>query len=377
MRIGIVDADLIGRKSQRFPNLVCMKIAGYHRNEGDEVELITEWKKVLCSGDEYDKIYLSMAFKSTKIPKEVLEVKNLVYGGTGFYYHNAPPLDPEVEHSFPYYDLYKPWVEAMIASGRKRKEFIWYLDFSIGYTTRGCINGCEFCVNRDSKASVRWSRLEEFYDPSRKYICLLDDNVLACKHWREIFEELEATGKKVVYKQGLDERLLTEEKCHYLFNRLKYYGDYMFAFDNIADRDLIVKKLDLIRKYTDSEYIKFYLFCGFNHSKPHTYTEDFWAQDIVDLFERIRILLPYRCYPYVMRYEDYELSPYRGMYVAIANWCNQPKMFKRQSLREFAYAKLEEGNKAVLRYLREYEGKFPAVANKYYDMSWYKYKEGP
>ena len=31
MRIGIIDADLMGRKQHRFPNLCCMKISGYYK----------------------------------------------------------------------------------------------------------------------------------------------------------------------------------------------------------------------------------------------------------------------------------------------------------------------------------------------------------
>lgn len=367
MRIGIVDADLIGRKSKRFPNLACMKIAGYHRGQGDDVELITDYG---IDFSVYDKVYLSKVFSFTKVPEQILQLSNVQYGGTGFYYDKAPKLDPVIEHSFPYYDLYKEWVNKMIASGRKRKEFIWYLDFSIGFTTRGCINGCEFCVNKNYKKCVRWSSIEEFYDPNRKYICLLDDNVFACKDWRSIFEELEATGRKVVYKQGLDERLLTEEKCVWIFDRLNWYGDYIFAFDNIEDKELITRKLDLIRSMTDKDHIKFYLFCGFNHNAPHEYNEEFWLQDIIDLFERIRILFSYKCYPYVMRYEDYELSPYRGMYIAIANWCNQPNMLKKKTLREFAYAKLDDGNRSVIKYLRNFEAMHPEVARKYYDRRW-------
>ena len=41
-------------------------------------------------------------------------------------------------------------------------------------------------------------------------IVVLDDNVLACKDWRKVFEELIATGKKFQFKQGCDERLLTD-----------------------------------------------------------------------------------------------------------------------------------------------------------------------
>ena len=29
MKIGIIDADLLGRKKHRFPNLACEKISGY------------------------------------------------------------------------------------------------------------------------------------------------------------------------------------------------------------------------------------------------------------------------------------------------------------------------------------------------------------
>ena len=33
MKIAIIDADLIGRKKQRFPNLACEKISGYYKDK--------------------------------------------------------------------------------------------------------------------------------------------------------------------------------------------------------------------------------------------------------------------------------------------------------------------------------------------------------
>lgn len=39
MKIAIIDADLIGRSKHRFPNLVCMKLSGYYKEIGAEVEL--------------------------------------------------------------------------------------------------------------------------------------------------------------------------------------------------------------------------------------------------------------------------------------------------------------------------------------------------
>ena len=42
MRIGIVDADLLGREKHRFPNLVCEKLSGYWKEKGAEVRLILD-----------------------------------------------------------------------------------------------------------------------------------------------------------------------------------------------------------------------------------------------------------------------------------------------------------------------------------------------
>ena len=56
----------------------------------------------------------------------------------------------------------------------------------------------------------------------------------------------------------------------------------------------------------------------------------------------------YKCLPYIMRFNRYEESPYRGVYVTLARWCNQPSFFKKKSFREFSQAK---GNDAAARYL--------------------------
>ena len=163
----------------------------------------------------------------------------------------------------------------------------------------------------------------------------------------------------------MDERLLTDEKCDYLFNKSNYYGDYTFAFDNIKDQPIIEKKLELIRKHTDKQ-CRFYLFCAFNHSNPDNYTDEFWRQDIIDLFERIRILMKYKCIPYIMRYKDYEISPYRGIYITTARWCNQVSLFKKKSIREFA--ELCGENSSSMRYIKEFESIHPDIAKQYFDM---------
>lgn len=64
MKIAIIDADLIGRKNHRFPNLACMKLSGYHKDIGDKVELLTEYKNI----ELFDKVYISKVFTDTITP---------------------------------------------------------------------------------------------------------------------------------------------------------------------------------------------------------------------------------------------------------------------------------------------------------------------
>jgi len=101
MRIAVIDADLIGRKRHRFPNLACLKLAGYHRDAGDAVELKTDYDCL----ERFDRVYLSRVFTDTPVPAVVLETPNVVYGGTGFFYDKAAPLPPEIEHHMPDYHL--------------------------------------------------------------------------------------------------------------------------------------------------------------------------------------------------------------------------------------------------------------------------------
>lgn len=370
----------------RFPNLVCMKLSSYYKQLGWNVELKLDYENL----DTYDKVTISKVFMDTEIPFEpedksmktekhiadfykdnpILNLPNVQYGGTGFYYDKSPRLKENIEHIMPDYHLYDDWVSQQISKGTKLKDLTYYTDWSIGFTTRGCIRQCSFCVNKNYKRCELHSPLSEFVDESRPYICLLDDNILACPKWRDVFNELSKTGKRFQFKQGVDERLLTDEKCEVLF-KCKWIGDRIFAFDNIKDKDLIINRLEMIRRHTN-QVIKFYTFCAFNHDNPNHYDETFYRKDIEDLFKRIKILMEYGCLPYIMRYKDYEISPYRGIYTTISRWCNQPSFFKKKSIREFA-----ETNQvrtkikcADIRNLEQIETDFPEIAKEYFDLKW-------
>lgn len=357
MKVAVIDADLIGRKKHRFPNLACMKISGYHKSIGDDVYLEMEYDNV----NIYDKVYISKVFTDTEVPDDILKNDNVLYGGTGFYYDKALCLPDYIEHHKPDYHLYDEWVLEQMQGGGKSRDFAYYTDYSIGFLTRGCFRKCSFCVNKNYDHVEVHSPLSEFVDQKRPKVCLLDDNFFGYSGWKNKLRELQELQKPFQFKQGLDERLLTEEKCEMLFSS-KYEGDCIFAFDNVADAAIIEKKIQLARKYTNA-VLKFYCFCGYDHNDEWNY--DFWIRDIFDLFFRINILMKYGCIPYVMRFEKYNQSPYRGMYISIARWCNQPGMFKKKSFRQFAECNGTQS--ACYRYVKEFEEKFPEIS-KFYDM---------
>ena len=368
MKIGIIDADMIGRKKHRFPNLASMKISGYYKDSGNDVKLLLDYNNI----NKYDKVFISKVFTDTLIDKEILKLSNVEYGGTGFFYDKAKPLPYEIEHHMPDYHLYDEWVELQLENGVKRKDLAFYLDYSIGFMTRGCFRQCPFCVNQNYTKVELHSPINEFLDTNRKYICLLDDNVLGSSKWENIFNELNSTGKKFQFRQGMDERILNDKKCKVLVNS-NYIGDYMFAFDNIADKELIIEKLELWRKYNTNkgQNTKFYVLCGYDRSGK--YDDNFWRQDIIDTFERIKILMKYNCLPYIMRHKDHENSPYKGTYTNLAGWCNQPSLLNKFSYREFcekSQARQKNQNKisSYMRYLIKLETEHPDIAKKYFDI---------
>lgn len=379
MRIGIVDADLLGRKKHRFPNLACEKIAGYWKEKGAEVELLENFIQIL--DPIYSQVFVSKVFTDTEIPEWVQESDRVHLGGTGFFFDKAPNLPDEIEHHMPDYHLYDNWIENTVRVAREkahkeskkfneksfRGQFKEYTDYSIGFITRGCFRKCPFCVNQKYDRVFLHSPIEEFYDAERKKICLLDDNFLGCPEWRQILETLQGTGKKFKFKQGMDERLLTEERCKILF-KSKYDGHYTFAFDNVEDYELIHQKLQMIRRHTKATNITFYVLVGFKSTD---------AEDIANAFKRIELLLSYKCLPYVMRYMSKDAAPwknskYRAMYIAIARWCNQPNLVKKMTFREFCEAnqrcKKTAGICSTLAAMNEFENENPEIAEKYFDV---------
>ena len=325
MNVAVIDADFIGRKNHRFPNLCCMKISGYFKSAGERVTLKTNYDNL----NQFDRVYVAKVFTDTPLPSagmfgDPLDAPNIIKGGTGFFFDEAEPLPPQIEHSMPDYNLYDGVCD-----------FPTYTDYSIGYRTRGCFRHCPFCVNRRSSKVVAHSPLKEFLDASRKKICLLDDNFFGFDGWRDLLLELRATGKPFVFKQGLDVRLLDEARADLLFSS-KYDGDFIFAFDDLADAPLIEEKLTLIRRYTKKR-VKFYVLCGFDRAGK--YDADFWERDIDSVFARAELLKRFGALPYLMRHKNYLRSPFKKFYDTLCDWCNIPNCFLKLDFEQFCNAK--------------------------------------
>lgn len=370
-KIGLVDADLLCNGT-RHPNLALLKLAGYLFDNNVSFELIIDPK---ADTTEYSRIYMSRVFTFTQEPEFYLnasksEKKKFHLGGTGYYANekstskfrelreadmNSLPNDPYLKtlickHSgqhginmamqMPYYDLYKEYILKQIEAGAKRDKYKDYLDFSIGFLTRKCYRHCPFCVNKLEDGVVPYSRLEWFHDQSRPYVYFWDDNFLAAPHevWQPMLQHLIDNRIPFQFRQGLDERQLAEspygEEMARMLSHTRYHGDFIFAFDNWKDRDLIERALRIWKRQCPTKPTKFYLFCGFMQ-KPDAY--DKFYRDIWELFQRIRILMQYGCVGYVMRHEDYHIAPSENLYVQIARWCNQQAFYKKMSFWEFSY----------------------------------------
>jgi len=107
MKVGIIDADLLGRHKHRFPNLACEKISGYWKAHGTDVTLLMDYENL----NDYDKVYVSKVFTDTPVPEWLSETDKIHIGGTGFFFDKAPNLPDEIEHHMPDYHLYDEWID--------------------------------------------------------------------------------------------------------------------------------------------------------------------------------------------------------------------------------------------------------------------------
>lgn len=233
MKIGLIDVD-----SHNFPNIPLMKISAWHKAKGDTVE----WYSPLLSG-HMDKVYVSKIFSFTPDVDYPIDADEIEFGGSGYcielengkeVYRKEKDknLPYEIEHIYPDYSIY-PELTKNRAYGR---------------LTLGCPRQCSFCHTgvKDGICSHKVADVTEFWK-DQKEICLIDQNILACREWKELLLQLKETNAYIDFNGGLDIRMMTDEKA-ILLNQLKV-KEWHFAWDRYEDKPYIIPKLELFSKY--------------------------------------------------------------------------------------------------------------------------------
>jgi hypothetical protein len=306
MNIGLIDVD-----SHNFPNLALMKISAYHKRAKHHVEFVQNY-------GEYDLVYKSKVFSFSEEPELNFISKEIIEGGSG--HDLAKELPVNIEKQCPDYTLYPQY------------------DFAVGYLTRGCPRNCPFCEvgEKEGYTSHKVGNVSDFYR-GQKEIKLLDPNITACKHSKELLVQLISTGATVDFTQGLDVRFLTDDLIDLLLQiNIKRIH---FAYDRMEHKDLIEKNLKRFKERTNYYRTKISVFILVNYET--TLEEDFY---------RLKIIRDLNFQPYVMIYDKHTLEKGKSIYFRIQRWANLPSLF-------WKYTNFDDYQKAHYKKIISYNSK--------------------
>jgi len=279
MKINIYTPD------SKMPNLAAMKIAAWHKANGDHVTL--NFPLQAC-----DMSYASLLFKWTADP-----IADIVGGPK----YPDKKLDPEFDAMMPDYSIYPG------------------LDYSIGFTYKACPRSCDFCIvplqnNTDKHYSI-WT----FHKKEFNKICLLNNNTLADPYWRDTFNEIIDAKLKVIDHNGYDARLITEEAAEYI-SKIKFEGGLHLAWDYPEHEKEVVRGIQNLQKFMPSMFrakrIRTYVLIG------HTTHEE--------NIHRVMILEALKAEPFIMKLNKDD--QYQSQF---ARWVNRKAIFKTVSWNEY------------------------------------------
>ena len=287
MKIGLVDVD-----GHNFPNVALMKIASWHRQQGDTAEWVNGF-------EEYDRIYMSKVFTFTPDDLTAYRCPDIRRGGTGYDIKSRLP-DEIDRHTGLAYDLYPQY------------------RFSVQFYSRGCIRHCPFCLVHDKEGGIHSVEPME-WNPRAEWIEVLDNNFFAAPRWREAIEDLRRQHLPVKF-HGVDVRLMNEEQAEAL-NSVKMNGYVHIAWD-LPQLDL-TPQLEAMVKYIKPCKIACYVLVEFNSTREQ------------DMF-RLRTLKRLGILPFVQPYRDYTTKRNPSRYeLDLARWANRAWLFKSMDFEDY------------------------------------------
>lgn len=282
MKIGLIDVD-----GHNFPNLALMKIASYHKAQGDDVE----WYSWLNSSEWYDIVYKSKVFTFTPDYAYPVASMHEVKGGTGYKMYNelfCDSVDPD-------YSIYPKYKDAY------------------GFLTRGCIRKCPWCIVPQKEGSIKPYRDIEEVLQGKNTAILMDNNILASDYGLEQIEKIIKLGCKVDFNQGLDARLVTDEVARML-SQVKWLRYIRFACDTMPAMEPLIKAIEKLNKYGVKNYRLFVYVL---------------VKDIEDANRRCDILKKLEVKPFAQPYRDFDnnIEP-TSIQKSFARYVNHTAIFK-------------------------------------------------
>lgn len=164
------------------------------------------------------------------------------------------------------------------------------IDYSIVWTTRGCIRHCEFCAIPKFEGKLQYiDKWEKQINMNKPRILAIDNNFTAAKKdwFARVCQRLSYFGKLVDFNQSLDVRLFKEFHAQHL-SKVRLLA-LRFSYDGLhVDRNKVIKGIELAREYKFND-IRFDVLFNFEDTPE-------------DLYERMNLLNELDCKVFVMKY---------------------------------------------------------------------------
>ena len=280
-----------------------LKLATYYKTEGSKVKYVRGLEKISNFVPDVIEITSLFTYSWSQVHKTIEHYSNqfpaskITVGGI---YASLMPnkikeefpqitvqvgLNKKVDHLMPDYSI--------LSSVDKWKDW----DGSIIFTSRGCTNKCPFCMvpilEGDLRSVLSDPTTMVHKDHSR--VIIWDNNFLASHDWKEKLEKLKSTNKWIDFNQGLDARLITDEKAKILASMK--IREFRMAYDGGHEKEAVHKAVDYFFKYgINKRRISFYTLYNFYLDGTDT------GDTPTSFYERVLDILHMGCVSYPMRF---------------------------------------------------------------------------